>query len=172
MLKRFLFVVAAAILSAGSLIGAESAAASPAAATPKVYTAQVTIFCGFFGESDETNASPRNADRFRQLQMSQMLINDYRALFDSEYVQSKIENVIVKEFSGFRRGVGVGRYSVVMEGRPDCRVLTIVAKSDHPSVALVAAQTGAEIFKAMVRDVLKLDNVRIIGGASIVGDNK
>ena len=166
MSKRFLFVVTAAILSAGSLIGTEAAAAPPcpSAGAPREHTSQVTLVCGLDNEPGEASKSPsvRAADRMRQLQMSLMLVNDYRALFDSECVRMRIQRCVHMNIDKIYRGIGAPRYSVVMEGRPDCRVLTIVAKANDPVLAHFVARKSAEILREMVRNIFKVDNIRIV----------
>lgn len=64
-----------------------------------VYISRVTIFSWREdGGKDAANESINTVESYRQLQMAQMLINDYRALLESKLVKDQLKRKVVVEF--------------------------------------------------------------------------
>ena len=60
-----------------------------------VYMSKVTIFSWREeGGNEPTNESLKTVESYRQLQMAQMLINDYRALLESELVNKQLRTMV------------------------------------------------------------------------------
>ena len=137
-----------------------------------VYTSRATVFSwreGGFIKNDDGNERLRSTEGLRQLQMAQMLINDYRQLLESERVRDELRVKVSEEFlNKYPKYKGDAKklwYSINIETMRETRVLTIVAQARTPELAAFVAQQTAEIFKAQLFEVMKMDNVQIIDRA-------
>ena len=141
-----------------------------------VYTSKATVFSwreGGFIKNDDGNERLRSSEGLRQLQMAQMLINDYRQLLESERIRDelrvKVNEEFLKKYPQYKGDAKKLRYSINIETMRETRVLTIVAQARTPELASFVAQQTAEIFKAQLFEVMKMDNVQIIDRAKTPG---
>jgi len=134
-----------------------------------IYMSKATIFSWRDeGRSDEPNDRMKTTEDYRQLLMAQMLINDYRALLESERVRDELKDRVNKDFlekhPDFK---GKLWYSISIETKRETRVLTIVSQAHDRVLAQYVAQQTAEIFQQKVKNVLHMNNVQIIDDAKL-----
>jgi len=137
-----------------------------------IYMSKATIFSWRDGgRSEERNERLKSTEDFRQLQMAQMLINDYRALLESERVGDALKVLIETDFLEKHPELkGKPKkcwYSISIESKRETRVLTIVSQAHDKELAQYVAQKTAEIFKDKVEQVLHMNNVQIIDDAKL-----
>ena len=138
-----------------------------------VYMSRATIFSWWDEKlSEESTAKDsitlKSTERMRQLQMAQMLINDYRALLDSDTVKNALRKRVVTDFVRTHpKYKGRLRYTVSIETRKETRVLTIISKADDPELAQYVANQTTAIFKDQVEKVLRMNNVQPIDEARL-----
>ena len=134
-----------------------------------VYLSKSTIFSWWDEKlSEETKDGIRSTEKLRQLQMAQLLVNDYRALLESDSVRKELSEKVVKDFKKEHPEFkGKLWYSVSIETRRETRVLTINAQAHDPHLAQYVAKQTADIFRDKVKSVLKMDNVQIIDEAKL-----
>ena len=144
-----------------------------------VYTSRATVFSWREEDkSESTNEAVKSNNDYRQLQMAQMLINDYRALLESERVsdqlREKVKNEFVEQHPEYKGKPKMLWYTISIETKRESRVLMIVAQARTAELAEYVAQQTAEIFKSEVQNVLKMNNVQIIDNAKkpIIPGNK
>lgn len=132
-----------------------------------VYTSQATVFSWRNESKDAQNDNSIVA--LRQLQMAQMLINDYKALLDSDRVKVELRRRIEKDFLEKNPGLSGGPkklwYSTSIDTRRESRVLTIVSQARNPKLAQYVAEQTARIFEGAVKDIMQMDNVQIVDHA-------
>ena len=137
-----------------------------------IYVSKATIFS--WRDEDQTesvNESNKSMADFRQLQMAQMLINDYRALLESESVKDelrkRVETEFVEQNPEFHNNPKALWYGTNIETRRETRVLTVISQARNPKLAQYVAQQTAEIFKQEILNVLHMNNVQIIDKAKL-----
>ena len=160
-----------------------------------VYVTQSTIYSGKENSSDSNDTV--NA-AYRELTIAMMLMNDYKAILDSNVVRDtlfdRVQNDFPKKIKAmeeenaralknsvpdvngaapeppFRISLQAQnpknlRYGINIEIRRDSRVLTITARAGSPELAQYVADETAAIFSEKIRDILRMDNVKIIDRA-------
>ena len=166
-----------------------------------VFVTQSTIYSGK-ENSDESNDTVNAA--YRELTVAMMLMNDYKAIIDSNVVRDTLAGKVMNEFPQMIKAMEVENakalqnfvpderktipelpfniskqameqalapnaknlgYAINIEIRRDCRVLTITARAGSPELAQYVADETASIFSDKIRDILKMDNVKIIDRA-------
>ena len=135
-------------------------------ATPK-YMSKSTIFSWWDEKlSEEAKDGVKSIEKLRQLQMAQLLVNDYRALLESDSLRKELGDRVRMEFRKDHPEIkGPLTYTVSIETRRETRVLTIVATAKYPALSQYVARQTAAIFQEKVKTVLKMDNVQVIDEA-------
>ncbi len=160
-----------------------------------IYVTQSTIYSGKENSSDSNDTI--NA-AYRELTIAMMLMNDYKAILDSNVVRDTLFDRVHNDFPlkikameeenarALKKAVSDAKgappelpftispaarkdkkllYGINIEIRRDSRVLTITAKASSPELAQYVADETAAIFSEKIRDILKMDNVKIIDRA-------
>ena len=125
-----------------------------------IYVAQSTIYSGkekSDGSSDSMNSA------YRELTVAMMLMNDYKAILDSNSVRNELYKRVCERFPDLKNR----RYNVSIDIRRDSRVLTITASAGVPELAQFVAKETVDIFSAKVSKILKMDNVQTIDEANL-----
>ena len=159
-----------------------------------VYVTSSTIYSGKENSSDSSDITTAA----RELSLAMMVMNDYKAILDSNVVRDTLADKVSNEFPQKIQSMqdenakalknfvpddkrtspelpfSISRqatdpknlkYSINIEIRRDCRVLTITASAGSPELAQYVADETASIFSDKIRDILKMDNVKIIDRA-------
>ena len=165
-----------------------------------VYVTSSTIYSGKENSSEASDITTAA----RELNLAMMLMNDYKAILDSNVVRDSLADKVINEFpqkikamdeenaralknfipdekrtapelpfqisaQAMDQAVNPNaknlRYDINIEIRRDCRVLTITALAGSPELAQYVADETASIFSDKIRDILKMDNVKIIDRA-------
>jgi receptor protein-tyrosine kinase len=136
-----------------------------------IYTSKATVF-SWRAESEGTENISEIAKsnyEFRQLQMAQMLINDYRALLESELVRDDlkeaVKNEFLRDYPQYKGDAKKLKYSINIETQRETRMLRIVAQARTPELAEFVAERTAKIFKTQLDKVLGMQNAKIIDHA-------
>ena len=160
-----------------------------------IYVTQSTIYSGKENSSD-SNDSVNSA--YRELTVAMMLMNDYKAILDSNVVRDSLRDRVANDFprkirmmeeenarsnakaipdangvkpeppfsiSELAKNPKNSWYGINIELRRDSRVLTITAQAGSPELAQYVADETATIFSDKIRDILQMDNVKIIDRA-------
>ena len=166
-----------------------------------IYVTQSTIYSGKENSSDSNDTI--NA-AYRELTIAMMLMNDYKAILDSNLVRDTLSERVSKEFPKQIKSMAeenarfltnavpdadgklpplpydISReaerdlknnvpknmwYTISIDIRRDSRVLTITARAGSPELAKYVADETALIFSEKIRDILRMDNVKIIDRA-------
>ena len=143
-----------------------------------VYVAQTTIYS--WRDENQTDSRDNSIAAYRELSLALMLVNDYRILLDSAMVNDALREQVQKDFplqypeliEKLKKSKKVSdasqlrlRYSKSIETRRDSRVLTITTQAETPELAEYVANETARIFSDTISEVLKMNNVQIIGRA-------
>lgn len=133
-----------------------------------IYVAQSSVY-SWRENSGESRDTANSA--YRELTLALMLINDYRALLDSELVKDELRQQVRQDFAArFPKQSRSPKdlwYVTNIETRRDSRVLTITARARTPQLAQYVADETARIFSDTIKSVLQMDNVKIIDYAKL-----
>ena len=134
-----------------------------------VYVAQSSVYSW----RENSGESRDTVNSYRELTLALMLINDYRALLDSELVKDELRQQVRQDFTARfpeqSRNPKDLWYTTSIETRRDSRVLTITARARTPQLAQYVADETAKIFSDTIKSVLQMDNVKIIDYAKLPG---
>lgn len=136
-----------------------------------VYVAQSSVYSWRAESSGESRDA--SAAAYRELTLALMLINDYRALLDSELVKDELRQQVRNDFTARfpeqSKSIKDLWYVTSIETRRESRVLTITARARTAQLAQYVADKTAEIFSDTIKSVLQMDNVKIIDCAKLPG---
>ena len=135
-----------------------------------IYVSQSSVYSWRENSGDSRDSSN---SVYRELSLALLLINDYRALLDSELVKDELRQQVRQDFTARfpeqSRNPKDLWYSTSIETRRDSRVLTIITRARTPQLAQYVADETAKIFSDTIKSVLQMDNVRIIDYAKLPG---
>ena len=160
-----------------------------------IYVTQSTIYAG---KENSTDSNDTTTSAYRELTIAMMLMNDYKAILDSNLVRDALMDRVINDFPQKIKAMEAENaralknavpdvngvypeppfslsphaanpksrwYDINIEIRRDSRVLTITARAGSPELAQYVADETAMIFSEKIRDILKMDNVKIIDRA-------
>ena len=147
------------IISLTIVLGLGSFAYSRFVVTP-TYNANATMIISSSSKNDDQQELA-NID-FYQIQANKALISTY-----SEIVKSKgIADQVIKNLS---LNMGYEEFSkkVSIEPVKDTQIISVNVVDSVPARAMDIANETANIFKSSIGDIMKVDNVQILDGATI-----
>ncbi len=119
-----------------------------------MYTASTTLYVG--KNTEEFGIQPTD------LSLGTNLILDYREIAKSKLVANEIINELGLKMSA---GAMAGRISVNQRGMT--RIIEISVTDRDPQMAMVIANTAAEVFKRKVVEIMQVENIQIIDRAEL-----
>jgi len=148
------------IIILGLLIGGISYGISSYVLTPK-YDSNATMIVSNSTSTDSQNSDQTNVD-FGQIQANKALISTY-----SEIVKSR--GIADKVISNLNLDMDYGEFSekVSIEPVKDTQIISVKVVDTIPERAQDIANETANIFKDSIGDIMKVDNVQILDGATL-----
>jgi capsular exopolysaccharide synthesis family protein len=129
---------------------------------PKEYAARATLYAWNVSGAEVRGIS--SAD----LSVGSQLVNDYRRLITSKTIQNQVFERTKARF-GWDEGVDAVRYSIRADFERNTRIVTISGESRSPDVAEFVTNETAEVFSALIFEIFKVNNVKIIDRADRPG---
>jgi len=123
-----------------------------------VYEASTTIFA--WESSDDDKALKA---KYLDIEANTRLVNDYREIITSRKVQNEVDRLKQQKFVNESKK----NYSISSDIQRNTRIVKIVASSSNPEVAAFIANTTAEVFTRMVKDIMNLKSIQIIDAAEL-----
>ena len=124
-----------------------------------VYVASTTIFAWELSDDDK---SPKTKNQYMDIEANSRLVNDYKEIITSRKVQDEVSKLKQQKF------VNAGKANHISSDiQRNTRILKIVASSSNPEVAKFVANTTAEVFINVVREIMNLKNIQIIDAAEL-----
>jgi len=148
------------IIILGLLIGGISYGVSSYLLTPQ-YDSNATMIVNNSTSTDNQNPQQDNVD-FGQIQANKALISTY-----SEIVKSR--GIADKVISNLNLDMDYGEFSekVSIEPVKDTQIISVKVVDTIPERAQDIANETANIFKDSIGDIMKVDNVQILDGATL-----
>lgn len=148
------------IIILGLLIGGISYGVSSYLLTPK-YDSNATMIVSNSTTTDNQNPQQTNVD-FGQIQANKALISTY-----SEIVKSR--GIADKVISNLNLDMDYEEFSekVSIESVKDTQIISVLVVDTIPERAQDIANETANIFKDSIGDIMKVDNVQILDGATL-----
>lgn len=148
------------IIILGLLIGGISYGVSSYLLTPK-YDSNATMIVSNSTTTDSQNPQQTNVD-FGQIQANKALISTY-----SEIVKSR--GIADKVISNLNLDMDYEEFSekVSIESVKDTQIISVLVVDTIPERAKDIANETANIFKDSIGDIMKVDNVQILDGATL-----
>lgn len=135
-----------------------------------VYMAQTTIYAWITNAGGLNNEPPKEisiAQFSQSIMMNSLLVNDYKMLLVSDRVQDKVRDKMAEKFPTPKNKGNIPWFSVDAQYHRNTRIITIIAYANTAEQAQYAANITGETFTHTVKDVLCLDNVKIIDPAKL-----
>ena len=148
------------IIILGLLLGGISYGISSYVLTPK-YDSNATMIVGNSTSTDSQNPQDSNVE-LGQIQANKALISTY-----SEIVKSR--GIADKVISNLNLDMDYGEFSekVSIEPVKDTQIISVKVVDTIPERAQNIANETANIFKDSIGDIMKVDNVQILDGATL-----
>lgn len=148
------------IIILGLLIGGVSYGVSSYVLTPK-YDSNATMIVSNSTTTDNQNPQQTNVD-YGQIQANKALISTY-----SEIVKSR--GIAEKVISNLNLDMDYEEFSekVSIESVKDTQIISVMVVDTIPERAQDIANETANIFKDSIGDIMKVDNVQILDGATL-----
>ena len=148
------------IIILGLLIGGISYGISSYVLTPK-YDSNATMIVSNSTNVDSQNPQQTNVE-LGQIQANKALISTY-----SEIVKSR--GIADKVISNLNLDMDYGEFSekVSIESVKDTQIISVLVVDTIPERAQDIANETANIFKDSIGDIMKVDNVQILDGATL-----
>lgn len=148
------------IIILGLLVGGISYGISSYVLTPK-YDSNATMIVSNSTSTDNQNPQQDNVD-FGQIQANKALISTYSEIVKSRGIADKVINNLnldmdYEEFSE----------KVSIESVKDTQIISVMVVDTIPERAQDIANETANIFKDSIGDIMKVDNVQILDGATL-----
>jgi len=147
------------ILLAAALGGFSGWGLSKWVFTP-VYEANTTIFAW---ESSDDEKTQKLKNQYMDIEANSRLVNDYKEIITSRKVQDEVYRLKQLKFINESKK----NYKISSDIQRNTRMVKIVASSSNPEVAAFVANTTAEVFIKVIRDIMNLKSIQIIDAAEL-----
>ena len=124
-----------------------------------VYESSVMIFA-WDANQDINQVNSTSAMKSIELDLNTRLVNDYKEIITSRKVQDEVSNLKQQKFTNEAR-----KNNLSTDIQRNTRMIKIVASSSNPEVAVFVANTTAEVFIRVVKDIMNLKSIQIIDAA-------
>lgn len=123
-----------------------------------IYSASVTIFAWESSDDDKVQKA-----KYLDIEANTRLVNDYKEIIISRKVQDEVAKLKKQKFISEDKI----NYSISSDLQRNTRMIKIVASSSSPEIASFVANTTADVFIQVVRDIMNLKSIHIIDSAKL-----
>ena len=123
-----------------------------------VYESSVMIFA--WESSDDKTQKVKN--QYVDIETNSRLVNDYKEIITSRKVQDEVSKLKQQKFA-----TEAWKNNISSDIQRNTRMIKIVASSSKPEVAVFVANTTAEVFLKVVKDIMNLKSIQVIDAAEL-----
>ena len=126
-----------------------------------VYESSVMIFA-WESNQDVNPVNSTTAMKSIELDLNSRLVNDYKEIITSRKVQDEVSRLKQQKFINEPR-----KNKINTDIQRNTRMIKIVASSSNPDAAVFVANTTAEVFINVVKDIMNLKSIQIIDAGEL-----